>query len=74
MKLYPKNKQSLDSLLAGFPFKWTKAGDYYELALTDTLDAIAVVEKLRDQLQDFEVLHGTMDDVFLNITGRSLRE
>ena len=74
LKLYPKNKQSLDSLLAGFPFKWTKAGDYYELALTDTLDAIAVVEKLRDQLQDFEVLHGTMDDVFLNITGRRLRE
>ena len=74
LKLYPKNKQSLDSLLAGFPFKWTKAGDYYELALTDTLDAIAVVEKLRDQLQDFEVLHGTMDDVFLNITGRRSRE
>jgi multidrug/hemolysin transport system ATP-binding protein len=48
--------------------------DYYEVELTDTLDAIDIVQKARNQLQSFEVLHGTMDDVFLNITGRSLRE
>lgn len=53
---------------------WRKEADLYELELKNTLDSIAIVEKLRDYLQSFEVQHGTMDDVFLNITGRRLRE
>ena len=74
LRLYPKKGQHLDSLLGSFSFTWSKMEDYYEVELTDTLDAIDIVQKARNQLQSFEVLHGTMDDVFLNITGRSLRE
>lgn len=74
LRLYPKKEQHLDSLLGSFSFTWSKMEDYYEVELTDTLDAIDIVQKARNQLQSFEVLHGTMDDVFLNITGRSLRE
>lgn len=74
LRLYPKKEQHLDSLLGSFSFTWSKMEDYYEVELTDTLDAIDIVQKARNQLQSFEVLHGTMDGVFLNITGRSLRE
>ena len=74
LRLYPKKEQHLDSLLGSFSFTWSKMEDYYEVKLTDTLDAIDIVQKARNQLLSFEVLHGTMDDVFLNITGRSLRE
>lgn len=74
LRLYPKKEQHLDSLLGSFSFTWSKMEDYYEVELADTLDAIDIVQKARNQLQSFEVLHGTMDDVFLNITGRSLRE
>lgn len=74
LRLYPKKGQRLDNLLGSFSLIWSKMEDYYEVKLTDTLDAIDIVQKARNQLLSFEVLHGTMDDVFLNITGRSLRE
>ncbi|GHV98284.1 hypothetical protein lacNasYZ03_16720 [Lactobacillus nasalidis] len=61
-------------MLAKMDLHWRKEADLYELELKNTLDSIAIVEKLRDYLQSFEVQHGTMDDVFLNITGRRLRE
>lgn len=74
LKLYPKEGNNLDNMLTALSLKWDKAADYYEIELTNTMDAIDIVEGMRDQLQSFEVLHGMMDDVFLNITGRRLRE
>ena len=74
LKLYPKAGNNLDNMLTALSLKWDKAADYYEVELTNTMDAIDIVERMRDQLQSFEVLHGMMDDVFLNITGRRLRE
>ncbi|WKZ97595.1 hypothetical protein [Lactobacillus delbrueckii] len=74
LKLYPKKEQNLDNILSSLSLNWNKAADHYEVELRNTIDAIDIVEGMRDQLQSFEVLHGTMDDVFLNITGRRLRE
>ncbi|MBT8807027.1 ATP-binding cassette domain-containing protein [Lactobacillus delbrueckii subsp. bulgaricus] len=74
LKLYPKKEQNLDNILSSLSLNWNKAADHYEVELRNTMDAIDIVEGMRDQLQSFEVLHGTMDDVFLNITGRRLRE
>ena len=77
LKLYPKKGQSLDDMLNTLSLKWKQETDHYEVELTNTMntmDAIDIVEGMRDRLQSFEVLHGTMDDVFLNITGRRLRE
>jgi multidrug/hemolysin transport system ATP-binding protein len=31
-----------------------------------------ILNKLRGNLKSFEVIQGTMDDVFLNVTGKSL--
>ena len=74
LKLYPKKEQNLDNILSSLSLNWNKVADHYEVELRNTMDAIDIVEGMRDQLQSFEVLHGTMDDVFLNITGRKLRE
>lgn len=74
LKLYPKAGNNLDNMLTALSLKWDKVADYYEVELTNTMAAIDIVEGIRDRLQSFEVLHGTMDDVFLNITGRRLRE
>ncbi|MGM9905425.1 ATP-binding cassette domain-containing protein [Lactobacillus sp.] len=74
LKLYPKQGQGLDNILTTLSLKWKQEADHYEVELANTMDAIDIVEEVRDQLQSFEVLHGTMDDVFLNITGRRLRE
>ncbi len=45
-----------------------------EITLEHTLDALPIVEKVKDQIQGFEVIQGNMDDVFLNAVGRTLED
>lgn len=44
------------------------------LEIGSTFEAIPLIEKYRDDLISFEVLKGTMDDAFINITGKEIRE
>ena len=44
------------------------------VGLNQTKDAIRYVEDLKDNLIGFEVKQGTMDDLFLNVTGKGLNE
>ncbi|MCF7932237.1 MAG: ATP-binding cassette domain-containing protein [Acholeplasmataceae bacterium] len=39
-----------------------------------SLEALDLLSKIRSDLTAFEVVRGTMDDVFINITGKELRE
>lgn len=45
-----------------------------EVTLNATLDALPVLESVKNRIQGFEVIQGTMDDVFLNAVGRKLEE
>lgn len=42
------------------------------LTVDNSMQALPVLEMCRDVLGGFEMLQGTMDDVFLNVTGRTL--
>lgn len=46
----------------------------FVVKLADTMEALPVIEKAKDLIGSFEVLSGTMDDAFLGITGKELRE
>ncbi len=43
-----------------------------ELTLDSTLDALPLLERVRNQINGFEVIQGNMDDVFLNAVGYAL--
>ena len=47
-------------------------GEEKEIAVTSTLEALPIIEKVRNEISGFEVIQGNMDDVFLNVTGRKL--
>jgi multidrug/hemolysin transport system ATP-binding protein len=55
-------------------FKWKEKAEQIEIALNDTAQAIDLLGKFRNDITGFEVKHGSMDDVFLNITGKEIRE
>lgn len=42
------------------------------LTLEDSMQALPILERCREALAGFEMVQGTMDDVFLNVTGRTL--
>lgn len=44
----------------------------YDIYLQDSMMAIPILKATEDYLEGFELVQGSMDDVFLNITGKNL--
>ena len=44
----------------------------YSAELKDTMQALEILDKVRGEITGFEVVGGTMDDVFLNAAGKKL--
>ena len=77
---YAKNKlvltpkdQTLSEKLEANNVSFEKTGDSLTIYLESTLDAVALSEKYIKDIESYEVLKGSMDDVFLNVTGKELR-
>jgi multidrug/hemolysin transport system ATP-binding protein len=46
-----------------------KNGELIEKTLKRTIDAFRYIDDLRDKIENIEIINGTLDDVFLNLTG-----
>ena len=57
---------------AGIPF--TLSGGISKFTLSHTVEALPILHVCKDSIGSFEVTRGTMDDVFINITGKEIRE
>ena len=49
------------------------ANDRLVISVKDSMFALEILQKVQDCLSGFEMLQGTMDDVFLNVTGKALK-
>lgn len=54
--------------------RYLVTADTIILEIESTFEAIPLIDKYREELISFEVLKGTMDDAFINITGKEIRE
>ena len=66
----PKVMEQLEKL--GKPY--TQTAEWLTLNIPSSMDALPIIEQCREYLSGFEVTRGTMDDVFLAITGKGIRE
>ena len=48
--------------------------DTAEVLVPSTMDALPVIESCREYINGFEVMKGTMDDAFITVTGKEIRE
>jgi len=46
----------------------TSDGEYVEHKLTTTVDALPIIEQYKGNIANVEIINGTLDDVFLNLT------
>ncbi|MCL2736909.1 MAG: ABC transporter ATP-binding protein [Propionibacteriaceae bacterium] len=65
---------SLEVALEDAGITWTRVRDVIEVTVADSAEAWSIINDHQGLIWDFEVSHGTMDDVFLNLTGTNLRE
>jgi multidrug/hemolysin transport system ATP-binding protein len=72
VKLYPKTVDTVTGYLSSNGYNFTLKNNHIQVNLKDTLAGIDILKDLEGELKGCEILQGTMDDVFLNITGRKL--
>jgi len=69
LKIVPYNKENLIDNLKRVKREYKKIADQYVIIIEDTKDAIALIAELSSNIKIFEVIKGTMDDVFINVIG-----
>ncbi len=72
IKIVPKNIKNFEKFLKDNKFNFVKISDYYEMFCKDINLEIDILNKLKNEIKFFEVVRGSMDDVFLNAVGESL--
>lgn len=80
LKAKPETSALLEAKLEGLKSRWeeksTKRSEdrLYNIYLQDSMMAIPILKEVDKLLEGFELVQGSMDDVFLNITGKNLEE
>lgn len=69
-----KTAKDLHEQLESAGFTYSKTTEGYELVVPESKAALTVLNRLENDYDHFEVLEGTMDTVFLALTGKVIRE
>lgn len=74
LRLLPKDEDVMVKYLDTNDYKYRKRADMIEVFIKDSMESLKVLKKIEDNISSFEVLEGNMDDVFINLTGKDIRE
>jgi len=74
LRLIYKDQQQCAEVLKEMQADYQTEAGRFVVKITDTMEALPIIENVKDFIRSFEVLAGTMDDAFLGITGKELRE
>ena len=68
-KLVPKNRDDLEAYLNKTKRIFSTVADQYYVEINDTKDTLELISDIKDNIKTFEVIKGTLDDVFVNVVG-----
>lgn len=71
IKIVPKDEKEFEKLIAKIPH--TKTADQYEFLSKNVQKELNLLNKFEKHIKYFEVVKGSMDDVFLNAVGESVQ-
>jgi multidrug/hemolysin transport system ATP-binding protein len=74
LKVYTKRSKEVNGILDSLARKYTYVVDHYEIQVESSNDAMKLINAHPNIFSNFEVIKGNMDQVFLNITGKTLKE
>ncbi|MDE6953132.1 MAG: ABC transporter ATP-binding protein [Erysipelotrichales bacterium] len=70
LKLIPKDKTFVEKLKETYIYQYD--GRELTVMLDNTFEALPLLNKYINEIEDFEVIRGNMDDAFIEITGKEL--
>lgn len=74
LKLEPENIEEVKKVLDVHNLNYSNNTNRINVTIPHTLYSIQILKELEKHIKSFEVVQGTMDDAFLNITGKTLAE
>lgn len=74
LRLKSENPEKLKAELEKTNISCFKKADILEIELERTLDALSILNTVKPLICDFTVAKGSLNDVFINITGKEIRE
>jgi multidrug/hemolysin transport system ATP-binding protein len=72
LKIVPKDKNILIEWFDKNNRLYNKVSNQFILSVDDSREAISIIEEIKGNIHQFEMIQGTMDDVFLEVIGGSL--
>lgn len=74
LKIVPIQKEEFETFAKKIKLSFIKVGDHYEILTKTSLEEIELLNKLKTNVKYFELVRGSMDDVFLNAVGTNLED
>ena len=74
LRIKVKNQKKLLNYLKEKKIESVKRNDLYIIRLESTLNSIDILNDIKDNLESFQVFNGTLDDAFIEVTGKEIRE
>lgn len=73
LRLWANDLTPVRGLVEEMALSYDQHTDVLTITIPSTLEALPIIERVRDHIAGFEVLQGTMDDAFIGITGKEMR-
>ena len=74
LKIKAIDEAAIKEILKIEKFSWSEQGGLIVVELNNTKRALDLLNKVADNIESFTVEKGKMDDVFIGITGKEIRE
>lgn len=74
LKIKPLDSKQLEVYLQSKSIDFEKRIDIYQIKLEDSKKSIDIINDVKENIDSFQVINGTLDDAFINITGKEIRE
>lgn len=74
LRMSPSDEGALRRAMRDLKLDFAVSAGEFAVKLTDTMAAISILEKCRHCISSFQVLQGTLDDAFIGVTGKALRQ
>lgn len=74
LRLRTKDIPALNSALNNKNIDFSWQNDIAVIKIKDTMDSIEIINSCKELICNIELMNGTMDDAFIGITGKEIRE
>jgi len=73
LRIKPIDNIIFQRFLTDKNIKYKETNNIFSILIARTKDAVPIIRECADNIDSLEVISGTMDDVFINITGKEIR-